>query len=104
MIEVLSPLNENVYRQEFDVVLMQVLGTDAGGTKEIVEHNVTGLLHPLGRAGAQVLAKDLKYLLENPSVRQRLGSNGKKKVESTYLKKHMYKRFGEVLYDCMRIK
>nr|GMC68760.1 uncharacterized protein LOC109189256 isoform X1 [Ipomoea batatas] len=83
---------------------LPVLGTDAGGTKEIVEHNVSGLLHPLGRPGAQVLAQDLQYLLENPSVRQRLGSNGKKKVESMYLKKHMYKRFGEVLYDCMRIK
>lgn len=83
---------------------LPVLGTDAGGTKEIVEHNVTGLLHSLGRPGAQVLAHNIQYLLNNPSERQRLGSNGRKKVKDTYLKKHMYKRFGEVLYDCMRIK
>ncbi|KAL3528802.1 hypothetical protein ACH5RR_008124 [Cinchona calisaya] len=38
----------------------QVLGTYAGGTKEIVEHNVTGFLHPLGHPGAQVLAKDTR--------------------------------------------
>lgn len=81
-----------------------MLGTDAGGTKEIVEHNVTGLLHSLGRPGTQVLASNLQYLLNNPSERQRLGSNGRKKVKDMYLKKHMYKRFGEVLYDCMRIK
>ncbi|CAN4088939.1 unnamed protein product [Withania somnifera] len=83
---------------------LPVLGTDAGGTKEIVEHNVTGLVHPLGRPGAQVLALNIQYLLNNPSERQRLGSNGRKKVEDMYLKKHMYKRFGQVLYDCMRIK
>lgn len=83
---------------------LPVLGTDAGGTKEIVEHNVTGLLHSLGRPGAQVLAHNIQYLLNNPSERQRLGSNGRKKVKDTYLKKHMYKRFGQVLYDCMRIK
>lgn len=86
------------------MILIQVLGTDAGGTKEIVEHNVTGLLHPLGRPGAQVLAQNLQYLLNNPSERRRMGSNGRKKVEDMYLKKHMYKKFGEVLYDCMRIK
>ncbi|XP_016478123.1 uncharacterized protein LOC107799516 [Nicotiana tabacum] len=83
---------------------LPVLGTDAGGTKEIVEHNVTGLLHPLGRPGAQVLAQNLQYLLNNPSERRRMGSNGRKKVEDMYLKRHMYKNFREVLYDCMRIK
>lgn len=83
---------------------LPVLGTDAGGTKEIVEHNVTGLLHPLGRPGAEVLAKHLKYLLENPSARQQMGTEGRKKVEKMFLKKDMYKKFGEVLYNCMRIK
>ncbi|KAJ8553369.1 hypothetical protein K7X08_024047 [Anisodus acutangulus] len=83
---------------------LPVLGTDAGGTKEIVEHNVTGLLHSLGRPGAQVLAHNLQYLLNNPLERQRMGNKGRKKVKDMYLKKHMYKRFGEVLYDCMRIK
>lgn len=83
---------------------LPVLGTDAGGTKEIVEHNITGLLHPLGRPGAEVLAKHIKYLLENPSVRQQMGNEGRKKVEKMFLKKHLYKKFGEVLYNCMRIK
>ncbi|KAK6124964.1 hypothetical protein DH2020_041238 [Rehmannia glutinosa] len=42
---------------DFDIVplVVQVLGTDSGGTKEIVEHNVTGLLHPLGRPGLEFL-------------------------------------------------
>ncbi|KAG8379906.1 hypothetical protein BUALT_Bualt07G0137900 [Buddleja alternifolia] len=83
---------------------LPVLGTDSGGTREIVEHNVTGLLHPLGRPGAQVLSRNLEYLLQNPSRRQEMGKKGREKVEKMYLKKQMFQKFGEVLYRCMRIK
>ncbi|KAG6422288.1 hypothetical protein SASPL_118854 [Salvia splendens] len=83
---------------------LPVLGTDSGGTREIVEHNVTGLLHPLGRPGCQVLARNLEFFLENPSARQEMGMRGREKVEKMYMKKHMFQKFGEVLYKCMRIK
>lgn len=83
---------------------LPVLGTDSGGTREIVEHNVTGLLHPLGRPGTQVLAKNLEFLLQNPAARQEMGMRGREKAEKMYLKKHMFQKFGEVLYKCMRIK
>lgn len=82
----------------------QVLGTDAGGTKEIVEHNVTGLLHPPGHLGSPVLAQNLRFLLKNPSARKQMGMEGRKKVGKLYLKRHMYKKLGEVLYTCMRFK
>ncbi|KAF5758193.1 putative glycosyl transferase, family 1 [Helianthus annuus] len=81
-----------------------VLGTDAGGTKEIVEHNVSGLLHPTGHSGTTVLSKHLQYLLKNPSERRRLGLKGREKVKKMYLKKHMYKMFWQVLYDTMKLK
>ncbi|CAI9281252.1 unnamed protein product [Lactuca saligna] len=81
-----------------------VLGTDSGGTKEIVEQNVTGLLHPIGHQGTSILSKNLQYLLKNPSERQRMGLQGRQKVQNMYLKKHMYKIFWEVLYNTMRIK
>ncbi|KAL7099811.1 hypothetical protein ACP275_09G109600 [Erythranthe tilingii] len=83
---------------------LPVLGTDSGGTREIVEHNITGLLHPLGRPGARILANNLQFLLENPNARQEMGLKGREKVEKMYLKKHMFQKFGEVLYKCMRIK
>lgn len=81
-----------------------VLGTDAGGTKEIVDHNVTGLVHPIGHPGTTVLSKHLQYLLKNPSERQRLGLQGREKVKKMYLKKHMYKIFWQVLYNTMKVK
>lgn len=83
---------------------MQVLGTDAGGTKEIVEHNLTGLLHPLGRRGSRFLSRNLQYLLQNPSARQEMGIRGRQKVEKMYLKKHMYKMLAQVLFKTLRVK
>ncbi|KAA8541835.1 hypothetical protein F0562_022987 [Nyssa sinensis] len=83
---------------------LPVLGTDSGGTKEIVEHNVTGLLHPVGRPGTHVLSENLGFLLKNPLARQKMGMRGRKKVEKMYLKRHMYKKFAAVLFKCMRIK
>ncbi|KAI9110265.1 hypothetical protein K1719_018707 [Acacia pycnantha] len=83
---------------------LPVLGTDSGGTLEIVEHNVTGLLHPTGHSGNPVLAQNLRFLLENRSAREQMGSEGRKKVRRMYLKQHMYKRFVEVIVRCMRSK
>lgn len=83
---------------------MQVLGTDAGGTQEIIEHNVTGLLHPVGHAGNEVLAKNIRFLLESQSTRKQMGMEGRKKVEKMYLKQHMYKKFVDVIVRCMRSK
>ncbi|XP_062008299.1 uncharacterized protein LOC133725176 [Rosa rugosa] len=83
---------------------LPVLGTDAGGTKEIVDHNVTGLLHPLGHPGTPVLAKNLRFLLKNPELRKQMGLKGREKVERMYLKRHMYKKFVGVLLKCMRPK
>ncbi|RWV91117.1 hypothetical protein GW17_00046621, partial [Ensete ventricosum] len=76
---------------------LKVLGTDAGGTREIVENKVTGLLHPVGWQGIQVLGQNIQYLLSNPSARNKMGMLGRKKVQEKYLKNHMYNRFAKVL-------
>ncbi|WVY99609.1 hypothetical protein V8G54_025679 [Vigna mungo] len=83
---------------------LPVLGTEAGGTQEIVEHNVTGLLHPVGHPGNLVLAQNLRFLLKNQSARKQMGVEGRKKVQRMYLKQHMYKKFVEVIVRCMRSK
>lgn len=80
----------------------QVLGTDAGGTKEIVQHNETGLLHPPGHPGVKQLAQNIQYFLKNPPERERMGMKGRKKVEEMYLKRHMYRKFALLLSRCMR--
>ncbi|VVB00445.1 unnamed protein product [Arabis nemorensis] len=81
---------------------LAVVGTDAGGTKEMVQHNVTGLLHSMGRSGNKELARNLLFLLRNQDARIQFGIEGRKKVEKMYMKQHMYKRFVDVLVKCMR--
>lgn len=88
----------------FLVYESQVLGTDAGGTQEIIDHRVTGLLHPVGSQGVEVLAQNMQYLLNNPTVRNKMGMLGRKKVQEKYLKKHTYENFAKVLIKCMKIK
>lgn len=80
-----------------------MLGTDAGGTKEIVENNKTGLLHPPGRLGNKFLAQNLRFLLENQTAREEMGVRGRKKVELFYLKQQMYSQFAQVLQNCLTL-
>ncbi|XP_072985488.1 uncharacterized protein [Typha latifolia] len=82
---------------------LPVIGTDAGGTKEIVENKVTGLLHPIGREGKQTLAENIQFLLSNPSVRKKMGMIGRQRVQEKYLKNSTYNKFAEVLAKCMKI-
>ncbi|KAK7271892.1 hypothetical protein RJT34_28151 [Clitoria ternatea] len=83
---------------------LPVLGTDAGGTQEIVEQNVTGLVHPVGHPGNAVLAQNIRFLLKNQLARKQMGVEGRKKVQNMYLKQHMYKKFVEVIVRCMKTK
>ncbi|KAF7134948.1 hypothetical protein RHSIM_Rhsim08G0219300 [Rhododendron simsii] len=80
---------------------LPVLGTDAGGTEDIVDHNKTGLLHPLRRPGNQVLAQNLQFLLENPLARKKMGTRGREKVEKMYLKRHMLEKLASAISRCM---
>ncbi|XP_020097562.1 uncharacterized protein LOC109716494 [Ananas comosus] len=82
---------------------LPVLGTDAGGTMEIVEDKVTGLLHPIGREGIPVLAENMLYLVSNPSAREKMGARGRQLVQDKYLKHHMYEKFAQVLVKCVKI-
>lgn len=51
-----------------------VLGTDAGGVPEIIEHDRTGLLFPPGDSAA--LAAGLRRLIHDPALRRRLAQAG----------------------------
>ncbi|XP_058226838.1 uncharacterized protein LOC131335482 [Rhododendron vialii] len=80
---------------------LPVLGTDAGGTANIVDHNKTGLLHLLRHPGNQVLAQNLQFMLENPLVRKEMGARGREKVEKMYLKRHMLEKLAGAISRCM---
>ncbi|KAG0503192.1 hypothetical protein HPP92_003264 [Vanilla planifolia] len=83
---------------------LPVLGTDAGGTREIVDDKVTGLLHPTGREGTVALAQNIQYFLNDSSTRKKMGMLGRQKVQEKYLKRHTYSKLAEVFVKCMRVK
>lgn len=55
---------------------LPVLGTNAGGTPEIVIDEATGLLHPAGEAGQDQLAKNIRRLAGDRALAKRMGEAG----------------------------
>jgi glycosyltransferase involved in cell wall biosynthesis len=59
-----------------------VIGTDNGGTPEIVVDRVTGLLFPFG--DAKGLSERIGWLLERPAEMARMGIAGRRRVEENF--------------------
>ena len=76
-----------------------VLGTDAGGTPEIIEDGVTGFLYPPGEEGQQVLAERIAELASNDSLYGRLQSQGMKRARESYSMERMLHRLAESFED-----
>jgi glycosyltransferase involved in cell wall biosynthesis len=77
------------YREGLPKVLLEaaacglaIVTTDTPGCREIVRDNVNGLLVPVRDIGALALA--LKYLIENPELRNKMGEAGRKIVEDEF--------------------
>ncbi|KAJ7521333.1 hypothetical protein O6H91_19G048400 [Diphasiastrum complanatum] len=81
---------------------LPVLGTDAGGTREIVIANVTGLLHPVGKLGVPLLAKHMDFLLKNPHIGREMGQRGKERVQNMYTKSIMYEKLAIVFLNSLK--
>jgi glycosyltransferase involved in cell wall biosynthesis len=73
-----------------------VVATDVGGTKEAVEDGVTGFLVPPGKR--ETMAERIYVLAADESLRQRFGSDARKRVEDLFtIEKNVQKT--ERLYD-----
>lgn len=61
---------------------LPVVTTNVMGIPELVDHGVSGLLVPPARA--DLLAEALVRLLRDPELRQRMGEQGRRRVEADY--------------------
>ncbi len=59
-----------------------VIALDSGGTPEVVEHGVTGLLSPPW--DVERLAGNVATLVRDPQERRRMGDNGRRRVETEF--------------------
>jgi glycosyltransferase involved in cell wall biosynthesis len=72
---------------------LPVVSTNVGGLEEIVKHGETGIIVPVGEE--ESLASALRTLRNDRELRQKLGSNARKLVESKY---SLEKNIEKILY------
>ncbi len=74
---------------------LPVVLSDIGGATEMVEENLNGLLYSVGQASE--LAARLRYLLDNPDERRRMGEAGRQIVLERFSFERMLKQYEELL-------
>jgi len=78
-----------------------VIGTRAGAIPSVVQHGTDGLLVPPRNASA--LADAVNHLLEDESLRHRLGEQGRRKVLKHYTWETVVARFRQVYGQALRL-
>jgi glycosyltransferase involved in cell wall biosynthesis len=78
-----------------------VIATDVGGTSEIVKHNQTGLLIPVGNERALLTA--VRELLGNTETRTRLVSNARQMMEQHFVEEACFLAYESVLVRLIRL-
>ncbi len=76
---------------------MVVIGAATGGTKEIIQHNVNGLLFPA--ADAPRLAAELERVIAAPTLRQQLATQGRADAERLFALARMVDDLEQYLKD-----
>ena len=76
---------------------LPVLGTDAGGTPEIVQDGITGLLHPVGDDGQRRLAENIIALMNDPNRARALGEAGYQRILEKFTGARFYAELGSLL-------
>lgn len=75
---------------------LPVLGTNAGGTPEIIEDGVQGFVYPLGKAGQATMIERLDALVRDPDLRKRMGDQGRARAQSYFRKERYLQSMDEV--------
>lgn len=90
------------YAETFGLVLIEgmkcgvpVIGSDAGGVPEIIEHGKTGLLYEPGNA--QQLAACLQHLIEDIGLRKTLAMAGQAFADEVFSEEQHHKKLMQVL-------
>lgn len=74
-----------------------VMASDVDGTRELIYHRISGLLHPFG--DAEILAKQMKEVLEQPEVLEMFAKNAAYEVYTRFSQKTCIEEYLNCLLD-----
>jgi glycosyltransferase involved in cell wall biosynthesis len=81
---------------------LPVVATDVGGTPEIVENGVTGLLVP--KENPEIMARSLLELIEDQEKRKTMGQQGRKNAEKYFSIERMVDTYESLYISLLRKK
>lgn len=79
---------------------LPIVGTTVGGIPEAIDNGKTGILVPPGDVDS--LSKAIKYLIENPEIRIKMGEAGRKRAEQMFSIENNVKRTEELYLNVLR--
>jgi polysaccharide biosynthesis protein PslH len=79
---------------------LPIVSTDVGGVTEVVEDGQTGLLASAGDDAA--LAQAMLRLVEDPTLRDRLGATGRVRAERLFSQRQMHASYAKVYDEMLR--
>ena len=81
---------------------LPILGTSAGGTKEIVLDGETGLLHPVGEAGLEILGANILRLANDRNYAMQLGAAGQQRASRYFSFQRFFLELEDALAPALR--
>ena len=76
---------------------LPVLGTFGGGTVEIVNPGETGLFHPVGEAGQEILSANILRLARDRALGKRLGEAGRRRAEDYFCARRFHRDMAGII-------
>ncbi len=92
--------SEGLPRVLLEAMLLEkpIIASNVSGTRELVTHNENGFLYPYG--DIKTLANHLQALVENESLRIKMGQAGKERVLRDFSIEQYVKGVESVLWEC----
>ena len=81
---------------------LPIVGTSAGGTQEIVLDGHTGLLHPVGEAGLEILGANVLRLVNDREYARHLGAAGQQRASNHFSSHRFFRELDDALAPALR--
>jgi glycosyltransferase involved in cell wall biosynthesis len=76
---------------------LPALGTNAGGTPEIIEDGIQGFVYPVGEAGQEVLIDRLEALAKDSNLRKKMGEAAEDRARRHFSKGLYLRQINDIL-------